>query len=88
MSPANGRTLEHDFVGLLVSVQFHRAGNEINWWNNLHIDPLPIAKGFWQQSRAKTFPSTTEAVEQAAHADKPQAKSPQQETGVVPNAPG
>ena len=67
--------------------QLHRAGNEINWWNNLHIDPLPIAKGFWQESRAKTFPGTTEAVEQPAHADKPQAASPQ-EAGVVPNAPG
>jgi hypothetical protein len=27
--------------------QLHQAGNEINWWMDLDIDPLPIAQDLW-----------------------------------------
>jgi hypothetical protein len=31
--------------------QLHQAGNEVAWWEDLHIDALEIARGFWEQSR-------------------------------------
>ena len=62
-------------------------GNETNWWNDLHIDPLPIAKELWQKCRAKTFPGVAPALEQPAAADQSQ-EAPRQEAGIVPNRPG
>jgi len=32
--------------------QLHRVGNETAWWEDLRIDPLEIARGLWEQSRA------------------------------------
>ncbi len=29
--------------------QLHHAGNEIAWWHNIDIKPLPIAKGLWEE---------------------------------------
>ena len=31
--------------------QVHHAGNEADWWNDLEIDALEIAKALWQESR-------------------------------------
>jgi DNA recombination protein Rad52 len=33
--------------------QLHQAGNEITWWENLHIDALAIAKDLWKQTHSK-----------------------------------
>ncbi len=33
--------------------QLHHAGNEVNWWMDLDVDPLPIAQDLWAQSRSK-----------------------------------
>ncbi len=30
--------------------QLHQAGNELAWWHNLNIKPLPIAKALWDQN--------------------------------------
>lgn len=30
--------------------QLHQAGNELAWWHNQNIKPLPIAKSLWDQS--------------------------------------
>jgi DNA recombination protein Rad52 len=30
--------------------QLHQAGNEVAWWHNLNIKPLPIAKRLWSKS--------------------------------------
>ena len=49
--------------------QLHQAGNEISWWENLKINALEIAKGLWQESRAKTFPRDTQAAQSQATAD-------------------
>jgi hypothetical protein len=32
--------------------QLHHAGDEIAWWIDLQIDPLPIAKDLWRESHA------------------------------------
>jgi len=34
--------------------QLHQAGNEETWWKTLNIDPLTIAKGFWEQTHPKS----------------------------------
>ncbi|MDO8876796.1 MAG: Rad52/Rad22 family DNA repair protein [Pseudolabrys sp.] len=31
--------------------QLHHAGNEIAWWHDVDIKPLPIAKGLWVESQ-------------------------------------
>jgi hypothetical protein len=31
--------------------ELHRVGDEPAWWNKVGIDPMPIALGFWQQTR-------------------------------------
>jgi hypothetical protein len=33
--------------------QLHQAGNEVTWWENLHIDALAIAKDLWKQTHTK-----------------------------------
>ena len=51
-------------IGLKVSDEFtvplcrghhrelHRAGDEVTWWERLHIDALEIAKGLWEKTHA------------------------------------
>lgn len=34
--------------------QLHHAGNEVAWWHDIDIKPLPIAKGLWADSRINT----------------------------------
>jgi DNA recombination protein Rad52 len=33
--------------------QLHDAGNEVTWWMDLDVDPLPIARELWEQSKGK-----------------------------------
>ena len=33
--------------------QLHQSGNEAAWWSDMEVDPLPIAQGLWEESRAK-----------------------------------
>ena len=33
--------------------QLHHAGDEASWWNDMNVDPLPIAQELWQQSRGR-----------------------------------
>jgi hypothetical protein len=39
--------------------QLHQPGNEQAWWEGLKTEPLPSAKGLWQQ----THPKSAAAVE-------------------------
>lgn len=39
--------------------ELHRAGNELAWWHNLNIKPLPIANDLWTESRVKAVPTTS-----------------------------
>jgi hypothetical protein len=38
--------------------QFHQAGNEVVWWQRLHINALEIAKGLWDKCRAMSARAT------------------------------
>lgn len=40
--------------------QLHRAGNEVAWWHNLNIKPLPIAKELWMESQMNKIPATSQ----------------------------
>jgi ERF superfamily len=66
---ALGRRVSDEFtvpVCRLHHRELHRSGNEVAWWRQLNIDPLPVAARLWQQSRAdgELFPPT-EGVAQA-----------------------
>lgn len=39
--------------------QLHHAGNELAWWHNLSIKPLPVAQQLWAESRVKAVPVTS-----------------------------
>ena len=42
--------------------QLHQAGNEVDWWENLKINALEMAKGLWEESHGRTV-TTSPAVE-------------------------
>src|SRR5262245_11559884 len=51
---ALGRRVSDEFTVPLCRVhhrELHRTGNERSWWDQLNIDPVPIATRFWQQTR-------------------------------------
>jgi hypothetical protein len=31
--------------------ELHRHGNEANWWANMQVAPLPVAKELWEKSQ-------------------------------------
>jgi hypothetical protein len=33
--------------------QLHHAGNEVNWWMDMEVDPLPIAQDLWRESQTR-----------------------------------
>ena len=45
--------------------QLHQAGNEVRWWEDLNINALPIAKGLWEESHARSTPIINEKISQA-----------------------
>jgi len=51
---ALGRKVSDEFtvpVCRLHHRELHRHGDEAAWWNEINIDPLPIALRLWQQAR-------------------------------------
>jgi hypothetical protein len=48
--------------------QLHQAGNEVNWWENLKINALPVAKELWEQTHPKS--ATADTVTMASPSDK------------------
>jgi hypothetical protein len=64
--------------------QLYQAGNEVTWWQDLDINALEIAKGFWEDSRRKTLPAAAQA--QQVPADPSQAAA-RQDASKLPNEP-
>jgi hypothetical protein len=64
--------------------QLHQAGNEKAWWDDLKINSLEIAKGLWEESRAKVFPTAAKTPQQQAPKDPPHA-NPRQDGSRLPN---
>jgi hypothetical protein len=42
--------------------QLHQAGNEVSWWENLHIDALAIAKDLWRQTHTKEVDPQAQSI--------------------------
>jgi len=34
--------------------QLHQTGNEVAWWEDLHINALEIARGLWEQTHPES----------------------------------
>jgi hypothetical protein len=66
--------------------QLHQAGNEVSWWEDLDINALEIAKGLWEESRMKTFPTAIQSPPLQAPTDPPQAAA-RQDASKLPNEP-
>jgi hypothetical protein len=79
---ALGRRVSDEFTVPLCRLhhrELHRIGNEHSWWEQLNIDPLPIAGRYWQQT--KGLPSG--ASGQAAADDKIATASIRQDSVAV-----
>src|SRR5450830_311314 len=64
--------------------QLHQAGNEVAWWHDFDIEALAIAKGLWEESRTKAFPTAAKTPQQQAPRD-PFHADPRQEASKLPN---
>jgi hypothetical protein len=64
--------------------QLHQAGNEVTWWEDLKINALEVAKGLWEESRTKAFPTAAKTPQQQAPRD-PSHADPRQEASKLPN---
>ena len=40
--------------------QLHHSGNEVAWWMDMDVDPLPIAQELWRQSKNTTASTPAE----------------------------
>jgi hypothetical protein len=78
---ALGRKVSDEFTVPLCRVhhrELHRVGNERSWWDQLNIDPLPIAFRFWQETRGMLANTSSEfAIE------KERSTSPRTETELA-----
>ena len=72
---ALGRRVSDEFTVPICRLhhrELHRSGDEIAWWRNLNIDPLPVAVKLWQQTRSDTEALPTR---QAQTADRTQSST-------------
>lgn len=63
---ALGRKVSDEFTVPLCRThhrQLHHAGDEVQWWLDIDVDPLPIAHGLWEESQGL---GKTSGTEQAA----------------------
>ena len=76
---ALGRRVSDEFTVPLCRVhhrELHRTGNERSWWNQLNIDPVPIAFRFWQQTRGVASEASDQPKAQIADASIGQEREP------------
>jgi hypothetical protein len=64
--------------------QLHQAGDEAAWWDNSNINALEIAKGLWEESRMKTFPTRGSSISTASAPGSTPA-APRQDVSKLPN---
>jgi hypothetical protein len=60
---ALGRKVSDEFAVPLCRTHHraaHRAGDERGWWNRTGIDPVPVARKLWQQTRDGNGPDRDE----------------------------
>ena len=82
---ALGRRVSDEFTIPLCRVhhrELHHIGNERSWWEQLNIDPLPIALRFWQHTKGVPSEPNPKASAQIAGA----AIGQEGELGVPPEA--
>lgn len=44
----------------------HHAGNELRWWENFRIEPLPVARRLWEETRPERGGRGVQAIVQSA----------------------
>ena len=50
--------------------QLHQGGDEIAWWIDMDVDPLPIAQDLWATSRGRTASNDNRTSRAAEHDEK------------------
>ena len=64
-----GRKVSDEFTVPLCRThhqELHREGNEANWWANMQVAPLPIAKELWEASQIRATRSLSEILDRPA----------------------
>ena len=64
--------------------ELHRIGNERSWWDQLSIDPLPIALRFWQQTKGMASGASGQPTADSQIADA--STEQEHEAGTSSNA--
>jgi hypothetical protein len=75
---ALGRKVSDEFTVPLCRVhhrQVHQTGDEARWWEDMDVDPVIVAHGLWEESRAKRG---------LRQADTPSSQRAQNRTAVKP----
>jgi hypothetical protein len=68
-----GRKVSDEFTVPLCRThhqELHREGNEANWWSNMQVAPLPIAKELWDASQVHATRSPAEILDRPASLPK------------------
>ena len=84
---ALGRRVSDEFTVPLCRVhhrELHRIGNERSWWDQLSIDPLPIALRFWQQTKGMASGASGQPTADSQIADA--STEQEHEAGTSSNA--
>jgi hypothetical protein len=58
---ALGRKVSDEFVVPLCRThhrELHQRGDELTWWQQLNVDPMPIARRLWQASKLEASPTS------------------------------
>jgi hypothetical protein len=84
---ALGRRVSDEFTVPLCRVhhrELHRTGDERSWWNQLNINPIPIAFRFWQHTRGVALEATSQPKTDAQIADA--SIGQEREAGALANS--
>jgi hypothetical protein len=85
---ALGRRVSDEFTVPLCRLhhrELHRIGNERSWWEQLKIDPLPIAARFWQLTKGVPAGSDDQSKSSQEAAVGRFSRSPRQSPPPVSN---
>jgi hypothetical protein len=73
---ALGRRVSDEFIVPVCRIhhrELHGSGNEIAWWQNFNIDPIPVALRLWQHTRSddRTSPDARTEPEASTQGEAP-----------------
>ena len=63
----------------------HQTSNEVAWWNDLEVDPLPVAKSLWDESRKRQAANNDKTPASMAHSGSTLEQTEHHDLAPVPD---